>query len=376
MSDLRLFVRDGLSRAAQISDFTTLDVVLRHADFSTWQVTIPDDSPAADLLVLGAGLEVEYRGASLISGPVTHAERSWSSSFSSRVVTGADDTVLLADRLVYPTPSGLPFASEEDVVTGPAETVIHYFVRRNLGPDAAAGRAVDGLTMAADGGNGETVTGRGRLQDLIELVRGLALAGGDLGFEIAVDDAGTGREFRIRVPNDVTDTVVFSREFGNVAAFKYAVARPAGNHVLVGDEGEGSARTFTTGADETSVEAYGRIETLTDVRTSDQADALTLALESTLAEQSERVAFEVTAVDTDRFRFGDHYTLSDTVTAVVDGITSDLLVREVRLSASGGGPVNVTPVLSTPGRVNDSGFVAVLSRVRVLERRLREQERR
>lgn len=376
MSDLRLFIRDGFNRSGEVTDFTSLEVVLRHADISTWQVSVPDDSTAAELLVLGAGLEVEYRGATLISGPVTRPERSWSPSFSSRTITGASDTVMLADRLVYPTPAGLPFGAEEDVETGPAETVMHYFVRRNIGPDAPAARRVTGLAMGTDGANGDTVTGRGRLQSLLELTREIGLAGGDLGFEIVVNDDADGYEFRVRVPNDVTDTVVFSRQLGNLASFKYAVARPTGNHVLVGDQGEGSGRVFIEGSDSTSVATHGRIERLADVRNSDQSDALQQARDTALAEHSEQVSIEVTAVDTERFRFGDQYTLSDTVSAVVDGVSADLLIREVTLRAQGGGPVNVTPVLSTPGRVNDAGFVSIMRAVRAAERRLKEQERR
>ena len=371
----RILVRDAArNRVAEVDDFDHFEAVLRFNAVSSWTLELPNDTDAADSLRLdGAGLIVERDGAVLLSGPVKRRDRRWDETEDVLEVSGRDDTVVLAERLAPPVPGGPPYtAFEFDVRTGAAETVMRQYVDLNAGPGAITVRRVPGLTLAADGARGTAVTGRARFTPLLELLQSLALAGGDLGFRVV--QVGLNREFQVYAPADRTGTVVFSPDFGNLSGFDYAEAAAEGNYVYAGDRAEGTARVFVEGEDAASITRWGRIETFLDRRDTTNTTEIGQAISEELSQRASTVELSLSPTDVEGMRFLVDYGLGDKVTALIDGVALEQLVREVSVSLTADAGEVISPVvIGTPGLDLSTDLFA---RLAAAQRRIGRLERR
>lgn len=372
---VRLFTRDAaLRRTGQVEDFRSLTVPLRFNRTSTWLLELDATSPAVALLGRTVGLIVERDGVTLLSGPVVSINRESSGDRDTVTVTGVDDTVWLERRLALPVPSGPPYtAAEYDDKQGPAETVLRWYVDRNLGPAATTARRLPYLTLPGDLARGSTVRGFGRFHTLLELLQPLALAGGDLGFRIV--QVGAGLQFQVYVPTDRTATAVFSRELGNLAAYAYATTAPVADYVIVAGQGEGTLRSFAEGGTQADIDVYGRIEQFRDRRDVDDPAILPQALTEALAESKPGTALSITPIDTAAVKFGVDYNLGDRVSVLIDGEQIQDVVREVTLSLTADRGEQIAPLVGTPGAANPSAL-ALFARQERLDRRISNQERR
>lgn len=370
-----LYTRDaGLRRTGQCEDFAKLDLALRFCRTSSWVLEL--DSASGSVPKLGAtdGLIVVRDGQTLMSGPVTARERTSRGGRTTLVVSGVDDTTWLERRLALPVPSGPPYtAVDYDDKTGPAETVLRWFVDRNLGPGATAARRLANFTLAADLARGTSVRGRGRFHTLMELLAPLALAGGDLGFRIV--QVGAGLQFQVYVPADRTATAVFSQELGNLAGFTYRQGTPVADYAYVAGQGEGTLRAIVEGGTTADVDTYGRIETFKDRRDAPDTATLDQALAEALAESASPTALAITPIDTEAVAYGREYALGDKVTVMVEGTPIRDVVREVALTLTPDGSERLAPVIGTPGAASPAALTLFAAQER-LTRRLSQQERR
>lgn len=372
---VKLVARNSaLRRLGEIDDFRSLTSPLRYNRTSDWQLELDGGSPGVDLLSLTGGLIVERDGATLFSGPVSGIVRKTEGGRSTVTVSGVDDTVWLDRRLAVPVPSGPPYtAAAYHTVNGVAETVMRTYVNDNLGPGALAARRLERFALAADGLRGTTVKGSARFTSLLELLQGLALAGGDIGFRIV--QSGEALEFQVYQPADKTSTAVFSVEFGNLRGYEYQQTVPSATYAYVAGEGEGTARVIVEGGDAAAITDYGRFETFRDRR--DTADVPTLEQQrsETLDEMQAKTALSISPIDTDAVTFGTDYNLGDRVKVVIDGVAIQDVVREVLLTVTSDRGSVLTPVLGTPGasspRVPD-----LFDAVRRMARRVSFLERR
>lgn len=370
-----IYVRDAnRNRVAEVDDYQRLELALRFSDVSAWTLHIPANTAVAtELLKQGAGVEIVKDGTTVLSGPRTRRLRQWSADEDRLELSGPDDTVWLARRLAYPEAPALTTATDAyDVRTGVCETIMRQFVDVNAGPSADSTRRVSGLTLAADGTRGTSVTGRGRFHTLLELFQNLALAGGDLGFRIV--QSGTDLEFQVYEPSDKTATVIFSEEFGNLRSFDYFEQAASANFAVVGGGGEGAARTFTTGGDSSSINTWGRIETFVDQRHTTDATELAQARDETLDQESSRTGLRIEPVDTGAVTYLTDYTLGDKVTVVVDGVSIQDVVREVHLTLDVDGEA-VAPTVGTP-RESDPRVPQFFRQLARLRRDVSNLERR
>lgn len=370
-----LFTRDAaLRRTGQVEDFRSLTMPLRFNRTSTWLLELDAGSPAVALLGRTDGLIVERDGVTLLSGPVVSINRESSGDRETVTVAGVDDTVWLDRRLVLPVPGGPPYtAAEYDDKSGAAETVLRWYVDRNLGPSASAARRLPYLTLAADLARGLSVRGRGRFHTLTELLQPLALAGGDLGFRIV--QVGAGLEFQVYEPADRTGTAVFSRDLGNLAGYSYSTAAPAADYVYVGGQGEGTLREVVEGGTQADIDVYGRIEQFRDRRDVDTTATLEQARTEALAESQPGTSLSINPIDTPAVSFGVEYVLGDRVTVDVEGERIQDVVREVVLTLTSDRGEQVTPLVGTPGAASPQAL-ALFARQERLDRRISNQERR
>lgn len=370
-----MFARDAaLIRTGQVGDFRSLQMPLRFNRTSTWLLELDAASPAVALLGKTDGLVVERDGVTLLSGPVTGIERTSSSGQTTVLVSGVDDSVWLERRLALPVPGGPPYdAVAYDDKSGAAETVLRYFVDRNLGPSATAARRLPKLTLPADLARGTSVRGRGRFHPLMELLQPLALAGGDLGFQVV--QVGSALEFQVFQPSDRTATAIFSEELGNLAGYTYSQQAPPADYVYVGGQGEGTARETVEGGVAADIDTYGRIEQFRDRRDVDTTATLNQALDEALAELGPVTTLSITPIDTEAVAFGREYGLGDRVTVMVEGEPIRDVVREVVLKLTPDRSEELTPVVGTPGASNPAAL-ALFARQERLDRRISNQERR
>lgn len=371
---LTLYARDpALRRTGQVDDFRSLTLNLRFNRTSTWLLELDGSSDPVALLPRTGGLIVERDGETLLSGPVVSIDRESAGDRTTVTIAGTDDSVWLERRLALPVPTGPPYtAAEYDDKQAAAETVLRWYVDRNLGPSAIAARRLPYLTLAADLARGSTVRGFGRFHPLLELLQPLALAGGDLGFRIV--QVGAALEFQVYEPQDLTATAVFSRELGNLAGYAYRSAAPAADYVYVGGQGEGTAREFTEGGTD-QVDVYGRIEQFRDRRDVNDPAALPQILAEALAELQPVTGLSLSPIDTAAVSFGTDYTLGDRVTVVVEGERIEDVVREVTLSYTAERGEQVTPLVASPGGASPQAL-ALFARQERLDRRINNQERR
>src|SRR5690606_25952910 len=101
------------------------------------------------------------------------------------------------------------------------------------------------LATTVDGEKGQNITVRSRYNNLIEKLQECALTSG-LGFRVIQSyDEFFGIPvllFEVYEPEDLTSTVVFSKERRNLGGYRYYVEAPEGNYILCGGGGEEEAR--------------------------------------------------------------------------------------------------------------------------------------
>lgn len=312
----KIYVRDQyFNRAAEIDDYQQLQLNPQFNVVGTWQLTMPYNTPAAELLTqLKAGIIVVRNGVTIFSGPVNQKNRKWTMDGDTLTVSGYDDMILLQNHLVYPTPLGPPFTNDYDVRTGPAETIMKGFVDANIGSNASSFRKMN-ITTEVDQARGVNITGRGRFQTLLDLCASLALQGGDLGFRVV--QVGNTLQFQVYQPTDKTKSVIFSPLLGNLSDFEYTETNPTANVVIAGGGGVGAQRTINWWQDSDSMANYGRYELFLDKRDTTDETELINACQEELANDASQFNLGITPIDTESIRFSQDYNLGDKVSVVL-----------------------------------------------------------
>lgn len=332
-------------------DFASLEAVLRFNAVGSWVMTLDGRSPLVQQMTLpGWGIEVvNDDGVTVMSGPVDKVNRERDERSNVLTFYGSDDNTYLAERQVHPEPATAapPYSTNEhDVRTGKCSTVLRAYVNANLGPTALGPRKVTGMGIDSDPLVGDTITGRGRWQNLLEFLQGLALEGGGLGFR--VKQVSNALRFQVYMPVDRSATVQFSVDKGNLASYSYSTSRSTANYVYAGGGGEGTARTIQEGQDPFEITQWRRIEMFADRRDTTDPAELTQEITKQLLEGKGEAAVSVVPIDLEGSAFLQDYDLGDTVSAIVDGTVTDV-IREVKVSLTPEGPQRVIPSIGTPG---------------------------
>lgn len=340
--------------------YRRLTAIPRYCDVGTWRVEAaltPNHARAAE-----AGWRIIIDDVSgIYGGNVAEAEIKMAGREQRLVLSGEDDMFWLRDSLAWPLPTA-PVGSQTqayDVRTGKASTVIRAYVAANRGPTAHAARQIPGLTLAADPLLGDTVTGRARFTQLLDLLRGLAITGG-VGFRMAAS-IGPNFTFEVYEPPDLFGMARFGLTLGNVKSVRWRLTAPKATYVVGGGRGEETARTFVSATDLGGESLWGRREDFYDYRSASATDGNAELVEGTqrrLDEQAQTELVEVEPKDTARLQFGTGYQLGSQITVdVYGGTVVFAVIREVELTvdrtARGNGPVRtVTP------RIGDVGATA------------------
>jgi hypothetical protein len=236
-------------------------------------------------------------------------------------------------------------ASRSLFTSAKAETIMKTLVNYNAGSSATTGNgrhrngAITGLSVQADGANGNTKDWACAYDNLLETLQKLALvAGGDFDLIKTGANAWEFRWYTGQRGTDRTTTVKFSMALGNMANVKYSDDRMDEKTVgVVLGQGEGSDRDLVirTG---TNYSASNDIELY--INASDIPKGQTTALQDrgdqklTDAEAVKEFSFDV--LQTPASRYGVHYFLGDLVTAInpVDGSSITEKIQAVTVSVT------------------------------------------
>lgn len=343
----KLFARDAGNRIiGELDDYQSATLITRFNDVGTWTLTTAASSRAAGLLATpGSGLIARRGDIIVLSGPMAGAARKRTGNSDVITFPGVDDNTWLKRRLTHPQPTSANPPYDVDAYdhrTGQCSGVLRGYVDANLGPSALAGRRIRGLVLAGDPGVGTTVTGEGRWQTVLELIRGLALAGGGIGFKIV--QVGTGLMFVVYEPADKTARVVFTDDLENLGDFGYSIAAPDANYVYCAGGGDGTARVVREGSDPVSIaDGWGRIETFRDRRDTSDPGELDQTIAEELAATKAVTNLEAQLLDLPQRAWLDDYGLGDAVTVIIAGDAVTEIIREVKIVLTAQQPMAATP---------------------------------
>lgn len=361
-----LYVTDRVgTRQAQVDTYESAEVLARINDVSTWELVLPTDTAAGQLFLADnfARLEVVLDGGLWRSGPVTNLKRDVDIDGDILTITGVDDTVWLNRRLAHPQPgtAAPPYASTAyDVHTGTVAAVLAELVRVNAGPSAVTARQVPGLSVPVPAPAGPTITVMARWQNLLTLMQDTARPH-DLMFDV-VDLA-----FRVYAPQD--RGVVFSAGLETLASWTSTAAAPIANKAVVAGGGEGTARIIRESTDPATIANWGLAETFVDQRQTTDTVQLDKAAAEALARGAKPTTVTFVPLDTDAQHFGRDWTLGDTVTVYVGGLTVIDQVREVHVTLDNN-DVTIVPSVGAP-----TGDLGLFRSLAGLDRRVRQLER-
>lgn len=293
--DLLVEVRDsGMNRVGVITkEFLQLECQGIFNGIGTWKLELPLTHHAAEALSSpGSGIVVTGpTGDAMFSGPMTAVEEAYSPEdiTGTLVVEGESDDTHIADRLCWPDPLNSNVNAKtiaRDSITAPVETVMHYYVNRNLGPGAVPSRMNSYVQMGEDFARGDSITKKARHTPLIELLTEVAKVAG-LGFRL-IDRAGS-LVFETYEPMDLSSDVRLRRGSpGGISGMRSVTTAPDATRIIVGGGGQGTAREFLNASSDASVaaeEQWGRRrEVFVDQRQTSVAAELQEAANEVLVE--------------------------------------------------------------------------------------------
>lgn len=359
-----------------VGDPDHLTVTPRHNQQPTAALTLAvDHRRAANLRTAGARVVITYRDEHLLSGPVRGIRTTGPGPARAETFEIEDDWRLLRRLLAWPVPAQ-PITNqggaEHHVITGPAETV----AKTLLG--AAITRTGAPITVATDQGRGDTIEVRARMVPPADV---LLPRLDQAGIGLTVRQVGAGLVLDAYEPT--TWPGLLSEASGTLAESpQWSRTAPTTTRVVLGADGEGTARTFRSKVD-TALEAqWGDvIETWIEARDLKSSDAgfeaaATARMDEALAAGAPRSSLSVKLAEAGRFRYGGPggVHVGDVVRVeLTPGAApiSDVL-RSATLTWDRAG-VHVTPVIGErtddPSAMTARAIAAAQRAIRTLQRR-------
>lgn len=380
LSPIRITVRDVNEVAmGQLESLVEADFIPRWNGVGTWRILCSMKSSVAQHFKSGAGITVALPDGRRFTGQTTKIIKRKTREVPNGLieVSGVEDTAILGFRLVFPTPSqpaNLQTATATYNASGPAETVAKNIVRSNLGSSAIAARKDSKVTVALDAARGGTVNVSARFDNMLDQVQRILTPKG-LGFSLRWDD--TKYLFDVYETRDLTGSVKFSENLGNLEGWEYSLAAPQLTQALVAGQGEGTARNIRIYDDPINNPAIWGwlIEQFIDRRdTNATLDLDQAAVEAFEAGGGEQFSLVISPTDSVDVRFGRDYYLGDQISVKIDGSEYNDTVTSAAYEIRAGS-IRIKPTIggaeSVHGRMLDIYRVVKLiaTRVGLLEKR-------
>jgi hypothetical protein len=355
-----------------IGNPSSLEAVIRWDQVSTLTMTLPlRHKRVPTLQADGARLLVLFRGEHLISGPiVADGLDSNGGKKDTYTVTVEDDWRVLKEIIGWPVPTAGITAqntAEYRTYTGNAETIVKTAVTEN----AVNRMGFPGLTVAPNLNRGATVPG-GVPFRFHSLTEQLFPAVTDAGIGVTVRQQGSSLVLDVHEPEDLTTKLsVKGRTLKHVSMTR---TRPTASRVIIGGQGEGTARKFRLLIDTSRESQYGmRAETFRDARDDNTDAVLDARGQETLKEHGPKNGVSITLAGSGIFQYGPGgYHVGDRVPIeVTEDITIPEVIRECTLKWVSSTHADVEPAV---GEITNQPERAMANRFAAMYRRLRNQE--
>ena len=277
----------------------------------------------------------------ILSGPTTlpKRKRDQKNPDGTLTFTGVTDEIHLDDALAFPDPtvSANPAMQTKtnDIRTGPTENLFRQYVAYNVTHDQALPGRVRGFRKFIDlgtslGGLGVTQTKAPRFQNLLELLREIAVYDGGYGFrlqqkdDLLVFDTIPVRDLRALIRLDMNNGTLTSEEIASQGATV--------TDVIVAGQGEGIERQMVQRQAPADEATWSRvIERFYDRRDTADVTILQQKGDEELAAGAGGVSAKVIPADDQTMRYLIDWREGDRITVVVDGQERDSVVTEAIL---------------------------------------------
>jgi len=299
------------------------------------------------LMERGARVTVEYQGEYLLGGKLRAKKGKGPSVDGSMTFTVVDDWRLFHRISGWPVPTAALNAqtSEYHTISGPAETVVKAAVTAN-----AITRLGEPVTVATDLGRGANITAAFRFHPLADR---LFPAVDTAGIGVTVRQTGAGLVVDCYEPQLHPRTL--TEAGGVVTEWEWDQTEAEATDVIVGGQGEGTARTFVGYTDPALAAAMGeRIEVFRDARDSSVGDVYAERAAETFAETAQKSGLSVKLAETSVFRYGGPggVHVGDRVSLEVgSGLTITDTLRSVAISWKRDTGLEVVPAI---GQISDN----------------------
>lgn len=336
----------GFHRLGWLND-AELSATFRHNRRSVATITVPADHlRAAQLVEPGRRVVITYTP----DGGMPQVMSGWIGTFQTQGPRGSSSLVLTVlgdwlDRaLAWPVPAAALSAQSSAyyTATGPAETVLKSLITANM-----ITRLGWPITVATNLGRGSTVSLSARMVPLSDVVEPAADLGG-IGIRVAQQPGASTIGVDAYVGADRTNRVL-SESSGAVVAWSLTGNAPSATRAVIGMDGEGDLRNFTSAVDAAAESDWWPSETFVDARDLDDGTSGGQRGEDKLAELAATVSVSVTLAETPSWTFGRTVFLGDMVTVeVLPGVTRVERVREAQLTYTAADGLVVQPVVGDP----------------------------
>ncbi|WP_457948318.1 Gp37-like protein [Pseudarthrobacter sp. alpha12b] len=373
MSAFRIAVYDKDFRfRCQIGNPAALTATVRHNLTSTLTMSVPlTHRRFNELKEDGARLKVSFKGEHLISGPITADNIETDGVKGLYTVTVEDDLRVLWEILGWPVPvaditdqSG----AEYRTYTGNAESIVKAAVEEN----GVFRLAVPGLTVAPNLNRGATIPGGVPLR-MHPLADQLFPAVEEAGLGVSVKHVGAGLVLDVYEPTTKSRLSVKGRTLKKVSMNR---TRPTASRVIIGGQGEGTARNFRLLTDAGREAQYGmRAEAFRDARDDNDPAVMDARGQETLTERGPKNGVSITLAEAGIFQYGPGgFHVGDRVPVkVTDDITITEVIRECKLTWTSKDYATSEPVI---GEITDQPERITAQRLAALGRGQRNQETR
>lgn len=265
----RIVVRDkNLKRIGEIDTWISLDFVVEHCQQGSWQLLIKSGTYQAELLQQDCGIAIYQDGVSkpILTGSIDTIQKWWTveqhSSAGSVYVGGKTDTVLAFTRLAFPDPTKAVAqqysATDTRAIRSPVGKQIWTELYRSLGSGALSDRKVPGFKEGTQPLFGWVATDTVRYdvigEKILEWIEKV-----DAGYRILWDPGTRSLDLDVYVPRDLTKTVRFSPELGNLRQYTWTLTAPTATRVIVACQGEGKERYIWQKIDSTKETEWNRV---------------------------------------------------------------------------------------------------------------------
>ena len=366
-------------RGSYINGITALEVTFRNNQPAKWSMS--GAGLEACPLSYGADIVIFRNDKVLLCGYVDSIRDQYDEKthIYDWKVSGQSDLGKLAHRIIYSNPAAVsPDPNDVYTATGTLSNIILTVIRLNGGTQAQAERRIPHLDVTEVPDIGDVLTVESKYDDLYQFV-----------FDKLTDDEleirevwnlATGEwDIKMRLPQDVSGSVIFSVDNGSISAWQRTIKAPTANWLLVtGCEDENGETMSVIVSDTYSISKWGRIEAIvmrSDItrneETSETWESVAARLQQAALEELEKrsaqFGYKLTTTEINRNVFDEDYNIGNIVAVRIADDEFTAKVKEIKIKYSKG----VETIVPSVGTMQKGELQSVFTEIGTLKDQIR-----